>query len=216
MPPAALYPYVIRQMPYSTVVVVRNWNLPSLMVLMNANILVGIAGLIKCDVSCYAVNLYILKGVADGGGIGGACVLYGLDGSQVGIVTQGGDSRDNVFLLFLYQVFLEALDEGRSLVVSRFRLVKEGGDYDSLRVGTCVLDDGGVLPCIAGSNGTVIPSSLACLMINGAVVMEDGAKMMSGLAAFMLVRMALKSVWFVWNCSSLTMLPPNFAKASLK
>lgn len=62
----------------------------------------------------------------------------------------------------------------------------------------------------------VIPSSLACLMINGAVVMEDGAKMMSGSAAFMLVRMALKSVWFVWNCSSLTMLPPNFAKASLK
>ena len=48
------------------------------------------------------------------------------------------------------------------------------------------------------------------------LVMEDGAKMMSGSAAFMLVRMALKSVWFVWNCSSLTMLPPNFAKASLK
>lgn len=118
------------------------------------DIFVGIAGLIKCDVSCYAVNLYILKGVADGGGIGGACVLYGLDGSQVGIVTQGGNSRDNVFLLFLYQVFLEALDEGRSLVVSRFRLVKEGGDYDSLRVGTRVLDDGGVLPCIAGSNGS--------------------------------------------------------------
>ena len=36
MPPAALYPYVISQIPYSTVVVVRNWNLPSLMVLMNA------------------------------------------------------------------------------------------------------------------------------------------------------------------------------------
>ena len=33
----------------------------------------------------------------------------------------------------------------------------------------------------------VIPSSLACLMINGAVVMEDGAKMMSGSAAFMSV-----------------------------
>ena len=78
----------------------------------------------KRQVSCYTVNLYILKGVADGGGIGGACVLYGLDGSQVGIVTQSGDSRDNVFLLFLYQIFLEALDEGRSLVVSRFRLVR--------------------------------------------------------------------------------------------
>ena len=63
---------------------------------------------------------------------GGACVLNGLDGSQVGIVTQGGDSRDNVFLLFLYQVFLEALDEGSGLVVGRFRLVEEGGEHYAL------------------------------------------------------------------------------------
>ena len=61
-----------------------------------------------------------------------------------------------------------------------------------------------------------MPSSRACLMISGAVVMEDGAKMMSGFAALMFVRTALKSVWFVWNCSSSTTVPPSFSNAVLK
>lgn len=64
--------------------------------------------------------------------IRGACILNGFDGSQVGIVTQSGDSRDDVFLLSLYQVFLEALDEDRSLVVGRLRLVEEGGEHYAL------------------------------------------------------------------------------------
>ena len=62
----------------------------------------------------------------------------------------------------------------------------------------------------------VMPSSRACLMISGAVVMEDGAKMISGFCALMLVRIALKSVWLVWNCSSLTMEPPRSENAVLK
>ncbi len=117
------------------------------------DIFVGIAGLIEGDGSCYAVNLYILKGVADGGGIGGSCVLYGLDGCQVGIVTQGGDSRDNVFLFVLYQIFLEALDECGRLVVCRLGLVEEGGEHNALGLLARVLDDGGVLPGVARRDG---------------------------------------------------------------
>ena len=62
----------------------------------------------------------------------------------------------------------------------------------------------------------VIPSSRACFMIKGAVVIEEGAKMMSGFCALMFVRIALKSVWLVWNCSSLTTVPPSFVKEVLK
>jgi len=63
----------------------------------------------------------------------------------------------------------------------------------------------------------VIPSSRACLMISGgAVAMEDGAKITSGFAALMLVKIDLKSVVLVWNCCSLTMLPPSSLKARRK
>ena len=51
---------------------------------------------------------------------------------------------------------------------------------------------------------------------NGAVVIEEGAKIMSGFCALMFVRIALKSVWLVWNCSSLTTVPPSFVKEVLK
>ena len=160
-------------MPYSTVVVVRNWNLPSLMVLDERDILVGIAGLIKCDVSCYAVNLYILKGVADGGGIGGACVLYGLDGSQVGIVTQGGNSRDNVFLLFLLPgIPLKPLMKAAASSLAgsaSSKKVEITTPPESAPAFSMMVEFSHVSPAAMVA---VIPSSLACLMINGAVVME--------------------------------------------
>ena len=62
----------------------------------------------------------------------------------------------------------------------------------------------------------VIPISRACLMISGAVVIDEGAKIISGLADLMFVRIALKSDWFVWNCSSVTIVPPRDSKAVLK
>jgi hypothetical protein len=53
-------------------------------------------------------------------------------------------------------------------------------------------------------------------MIKGAVAMEDGAKITSGFAGLMLVRIDLKSVVLVWKRCSLTTLPPYPWKALLK
>ena len=53
-------------------------------------------------------------------------------------------------------------------------------------------------------------------MIRGAVVIDEGAKIISGLADLIFVRIALKSDWFVWNYSSATIVPPSFSKADLK
>ena len=53
-------------------------------------------------------------------------------------------------------------------------------------------------------------------MIRGAVVIDEGAKIISGFAALMFVRIALKSDWFVWNCSSATIVPPCSSNDDLK
>lgn len=128
-----------------------------------SDILVGITCLIKGNASGHAVNLDALKRIADSGGVRGIGCLNGLDGCQVGIIAQCGYGRDDVFLFVLYQIFLKALDEGSSLVIGRFSLVKEGGKHNALGVLACVLDDGGILPGIACRDGCR-NAKLPCLL----------------------------------------------------